>query len=128
MLKLNTINYIKKQYEKLYDCTANVYRYGKTTTPAGATRIGISGTPVISDMPCRISQKEINSPIKSQSESQNNISYEIKLFCSPEHEIKAGDRLEINKDGKIIKIFEVGEPFPPYQTHQEILLHRLDRA
>jgi hypothetical protein len=128
MLKDKTIEYIKKQYEKTYDCTANIYRYVKTTTPSGATRTGISGTPTIPNMPCRISQKELNSPIQSQTSSENNISYEIKMFCSPDYEIKAGDSIEITKNSKIIKIYESGEPFPPYPTHQEVLLHRLTRG
>lgn len=128
MLKDRTIDYIKKQYEKTYDCTANIYRYGKTTTTSGATRTGVGTTPTISNIPCRISQKELNSPIQSQTSTENNISYEFKMFCSPDYEIKAGDRIEVTKNGKVIKIYECGEPFPPYQTHQEILLHRWIRG
>jgi hypothetical protein len=127
MLNANTIAYIKKQFEKLYTDTANVYRYGKTTTTAGATRTGIGSTPTIEDMKCRISQKELNSPIQSQTPTENNISYEIKLFCSCDNEIKTGDRIEVTRNGKVIKTYEAGEPFP-YLTHQEILLSRLDRA
>ena len=127
MLNSNTINYLKKQYEKLYTDTANVYRYSKTTTTAGATRTGIGSTPTISNMKCRISQKDLNSPIQSQTQTENNISYEIKLFCSPDIEIKTGDRIEVTRNGKVIKTYESGEPFP-YLTHQELLLYRLDRA
>lgn len=112
---------------KLYQDTADVFRNGKTTTTAGATRASVSSTPTISDIPCRISQKELNSPIQNQSESQNSISYEIKLFCPPEYDIKTGDRIEITRNGKVIKIYETGEPFP-YSTHLEVLLFRLDRA
>jgi hypothetical protein len=127
MLNTNTIEYIKKQYMKLYVDTANVFGSHKSTTTAGATRASTSSTPTISDIPCRVSQKELNSPIKSQSESQNNISYEIKLFCPPEYDIKTGDRIEVTRNGKVINIYEAGEPFL-YPTHLEILLFRLDRA
>ncbi|KNY25000.1 hypothetical protein [Pseudobacteroides cellulosolvens] len=127
MLNSSTIDYIKKQYKKLYTDTANVYRYSKTTTSAGATRVNVGLTPSIQNMPCRISQKELNSPIQSQTPTENNISYEIKLFCSIDYELKTGDRIEITRNGKVIKTYEAGEPFL-YPTHQELLLHRLDRG
>jgi hypothetical protein len=127
MLNTSAIDFIKTQYLKLYTDTANVYGYTTTTTPAGITRKGKATEPTISNMPCRISQKSINSPIQNHTESNNTISYEIKMFCPPEYEIKAGSKIEITRCGKVIIIYETGEPFI-YPTHQEIILHRFDKA
>lgn len=125
MISTNAINYVKSQFAKMYTDTAKVYRYVKTSTPSGATR---EGTQLIyTAIPCRISQKELNSPLQSQTSISMNISYEIKLFCSPDYILKAGDKLEVTRGNNTIQFYELGKPFQ-YSTHQEFLLSVIDRV
>lgn len=63
----------------------------------------------------------------NQTDIENNISYDAKLFLSPEVEIKAGSRIEVSRLGRIFKFQSTGEAFI-YETHQEIMLKRKDKA
>ncbi|MNW55131.1 hypothetical protein D3C74_327770 [compost metagenome] len=76
------------------------------------------------DQPCRISQKALGT--NGQTESTNNITYETKLFISPDIEVKQGDLIEVTR-GSQLRSYTAGEPFP-YPSHQEIILQRKDKA
>ncbi|GJM73001.1 hypothetical protein HMSSN036_52170 [Paenibacillus macerans] len=90
--------------------------------------------PVYSDQACRISQKALGR--NGQTEAQNDIAYETKLFIAPELEIKQGDMLEVTR-GRITaagwepiaatRKYTSGEPFI-YPTHQEVSLERKEWA
>lgn len=122
----------RKAIEKLYEDKCTISRYGPVKQPNGSTKNGLYA--VYIDMPCRISQKALGS--NGQTESSNNISYETKLFISPDLEIFQGDALKVTR-GRITasgwealgpeKEYTAGEPFP-YQTHQEVSIQRKDKA
>lgn len=129
------INYARyrKRLEKTYEDKCNISRYGPKKQPNGSTKQELRV--VYTDKPCRISQKSLGA--NGQTESANNISYETKLFISPDLEILQGDVLHITR-GRITtsgwepiateKEYKAGEPFPPYQTHQEVSIQRSVKA
>ncbi len=122
------INYsrYRRSIEKLYDSTCKVSRYVETETTSGETRLSEEPELVYIDQPCRISQKTLSS--NKQTEVENEISYEIKLFIAPELEIRQGDTIIVtNKLGRT-QTYTAGEPFPPYPTHQEVSLQREGKA
>jgi hypothetical protein len=76
--------------------------------------------PVHVDRPCRISQRALGT--NGQTEAQNDIRYETKLFIAPELEIRQGDSIEVTRGG-VMRRYTAGEPFV-YSTHQEVSLQR----
>jgi hypothetical protein len=110
----------RRAIEKLYTDKATITGKREVTAPNGATRLE-PDVPICVDQPCRISQKSL--PTNNQTEAQNDIQYEIKLFIAPELEIQQGDVVEVTSRG-IIRKYQAGEPFPPYPTHQEVSLQR----
>lgn len=80
---------------------------------------------VYTAVPCALSTG--NNPT-SQTETVNNIQYDAKIFTAPEIEVKAGDKIFLNRLGVKKLLFEsVGEP-AIYKTHQEIMAKRSDWA
>ncbi|MCC8435476.1 DUF6093 family protein [Brevibacillus sp. M2.1A] len=122
---MGRINYKRhrRQIEGLYEDKCTIYRYEKVTdSETGETTL--KPVAVYADQPCRISQKALGT--NNQTEAQNNIKYETKLFIAPELEIKQGDILEVTR-GTITRKYEAGEPFP-YQSHQEVSIQRKEWA
>lgn len=112
----------RKIMEKTYTDRAIIQRYedyevGSETKQRLTTKY--------QDEPCRISQTGLAR--NGQTEAENQIDYDAKLFIAPEVEILQGDELEVSRNGRKY-LFTAGEPFPPYSTHQEVKLTRKDRA
>jgi len=61
------------------------------------------------------------------SEVSNTIKYEPVLFINPDIKIKPGSIIEVTQYGATRKFIRSGEPFI-YETHQEIVLQRIDTA
>lgn len=121
------INYTKhrKAIEKLYDAACTITRYKKEKDPATKeTKLVPEETPVCVEQPCRISQKSLAT--NGQTEAQNSIRYEIRLFTAPEIEIRQGDEISVTRYG-INSHYQAGEPFS-YPTHQEVSLQRKGKA
>lgn len=122
---MGRINYKRhrREIERLYEDKCTIYRYEKVTDPE-TEETTLKPVSVYSDQPCRISQKTLGT--NSQTEAQNDIRYETKLFVAPELIIKQGDMLEVTRR-TITRKYEAGEPFP-YQSHQEVSIQRKEWA
>lgn len=112
----------RKAIEMTYDDTCEVIRsiekeIGYITKQEEQT--------VYTAVPCALSTG--NSSTR-QTETVNNIEYDVKIFLAPEIEIKAGDKIVVDRLGKRkIKYKNVGEP-AIYETHQELMAKREDWA
>jgi hypothetical protein len=113
----------RRAIEKLYTDRATIYRHEKVKDPVTKETRTIP-QPIYMDQPCRISQRALAT--NGQTEAQNEIRYEMKLFISPEVEIWQGDLLEV-KRGTVTRRYTAGEPFL-YPTHQEVSLQRKEWA
>lgn len=113
---------LRRIIERKYTDRANISRMQDYKTSIGETRTRL--VEVYSNEPCRLSQKELAS--NHQREPFNQISYETKLFISPDIEIKQGDTITVNRGNKT-NVYKAGEPFI-YSSHQEVSLERLERA
>lgn len=109
--------------ERFYTDRAAIYRHGKVKDPV-TKETKLIPQLVYEDQPCRISQSGLAQ--NNQTEAQNDISNETKLFIAPELEILQGDLLEITRGG-ITRKYTAGEPFP-YSSHQEISIQREEWA
>lgn len=119
--------------DRLYTDRCIVYRYAPAKNPiTKETKQTLQ--PVHSDQPCRLSQRALGQ--NNQTEAQNDIQYETKLFIAPELEIRQGDMLEVTRGRDtpagwepiaLTRKYEAGEPFI-YPTHQEISIQRKEWA
>lgn len=109
----------RKAIESLYDSTCNIKAYGKYKDPiTKETKVGLNPVAKYSNQPCKISKKSLSK--NNKKEVNNIIAYELKLFISPEVDVKQGDVIEVNRLGSI-EVYKAGEGFP-YSSHKEIIL------
>lgn len=131
-MSVNFDNY-RAAIEAWYTDRVTIYRYQAVKDPV-TKETKLVPMPVYSDQACRISQKALAQ--NGQTEAQNDIRYETKLFIAPELEILQGDMLEATR-GRITatgwepiaatRKYTAGEPFI-YPTHQEVSLERKEWA
>jgi hypothetical protein len=111
----------RKAIESLYDCTCTIRAYESLKDPIKKdTKQGINPVPKYADKLCRISKQRLSK--NTQTDTTNQVYYEIKLFIAPEIIIKQGDEIEVIKEGITTK-YTAGEGYP-YVTHQEVILSK----
>ncbi|MBN2980120.1 ABC transporter ATP-binding protein [Cohnella algarum] len=113
----------RREIERFYTDRMTLYRYEPVKDPVTKSTMQIPQI-ILADQPCRISQTGLGK--NGQTEAQNDIQYETKLFVAPEVEIRQGDLLEVTREA-VTRRYEAGEPFP-YSTHQEVSLQRKEWA
>jgi hypothetical protein len=117
------IEHHRRAIERMYTDRANVYRYVQVKDPVTKETKQILQS-IYSEQPCHISQRALAA--NNQTDAQNEIQYETKLFIAPELDIRQGDLLEVTR-GTVTRRYTSGEPFL-YPTHQEISLQRKEWA
>ena len=117
MLSQAQVVRIRKAFEKMYIGKCTVYEYQKVTKPNHST--GFEEVPIIENQPCKLSFKTISH--SKETDSTNSISQVIKIFISPQIEIKPGSKLVIAQNGVTTSYKNSGQP-AIYSTHQEIAL------
>ena len=80
---------------------------------------------VLSAEPCALSQSSL--PAATQTVTADQVSYDAKLFISPDVVIKPGSRVTVTQDGMVFEGEQTGKPFR-YPTHQEIKLKEILNA
>lgn len=115
----------RKAVESLYDCTCNItggkekFKNPKTKETKLVPRIKYE------NKPCKVSKQSLSK--NNQTDTVNQIVYELKLFIAPELEIKQGDTVEVTNQFGNKESYKAGEGFP-YNTHQEVILSKEDKA
>jgi hypothetical protein len=111
---------IESTYEGL--CTVSEMKDEKDPV-SGKTR----QQPVIAllNEPCALSQSSL--PATTQTVTVNQVSYDAKLFISPDVTIKSGSRITVVQNGMVFEGEQAGKPFR-YPTHQEIKLKEVLNA
>lgn len=122
------INYRRhrRQIERMYEDKATISRYVNKKDPI--TKETKQEPEILhEDKPCKLSQTSL--PRNGQTEAQNDLRYDAKLFIAPELEIKQGDLIAVTRKATgQVETYSAGEPFPPYSSHQEVYLERKDWA
>ena len=113
---------IRKAIEKTYINTCNIYSF-KKVQEGSITKL--AKVLDYENIKCALSQESLKTAENNQSHSK--IDYDAKLFISPEIKLLAGSEIEIAGFGKTQAFKYVGEPFV-YETHQEVLLKREEKA
>lgn len=122
---LKGIERARKAVESLYDCTCNISGGKEKVKDPITKETKLIAKIKYKDVPCRVSKQNLSK--NNQSDTVNIVAYELKLFIAPEIEINQGDTIEVtNRFGAITK-YIAGEGFP-YNTHQEVILTKEDKA
>jgi len=116
------INYRRhrRAIERMYEDRATISRHEPVKDPVTKETKQVL-QPVYEDEPCKLSQTGL--PRNGQTEAQNDVRYDAKLFIAPELVIKQGDVIALTRAASgQVETFSAGKPFPPYSSHQEIYL------
>ena len=114
----------RKAIESTYKGLCTIYEYKEIEDPdTGETIVSPEPVPVHENIPCKLSKKTI-APA-SEAEVANTIKYEPVLFINPDIEVKPGSKIVVTQHGATREYKRSGEPFI-YETHQEIVLQRID--
>ena len=122
MILDKTMSAMRKAIESMYEDTCDVIEHQKVKDPV-TKKTGFSDVPVLLAQPCRISYKTIPATGDGNTAS---VTQEIKLFISPDVEIKAGSKIEVTHKGKTTP-YSRSSKSAEYETHQEITLVLFDR-
>lgn len=122
------INYrcYRRQIERMYEDRATISRYFDVKDPiTKETKQELQA--VYADQPCKLSQTGLAR--NGQTEDANNLQYDAKLFIAPKLEIRQGDIIAVTRAANgSVETYTAGQPFPPYQSHQELNLTAKDWA
>ncbi|WHX37408.1 ABC transporter ATP-binding protein [Paenibacillus polymyxa] len=80
---------------------------------------------IFDNQPCALSQASL--PSAAQTDTNNDVAYDGKLFIAPDIVIPSGSRIFVTQDGMSYEFQQSGEPFI-YPTHQEIKMKRVGKA
>lgn len=115
--------------EATYEDTAVVSRPQPVKGSDGFTRT--QDAPVYTGIICALSNVSDSS---KQTDAQQSLAYDRKLFVQPDKEVRPGDTVTVSRFGRLqdpspsVQTFEaVGEPIL-YATHREVLLKAVSLA
>lgn len=106
----------RKALESTYEGRATVVEYQKIKDEYGLT--SFQEVTVLEDQPCKLSFETLTS---NSGDPVATISQGVKLFLSPDVEIKAGSKIIVTQHGRTTEYSNSGVP-AVYPTHQEIML------
>lgn len=106
----------RKALESTYEGRAAVVEYLKIKDEYGLT--SFQEVTVLEDQPCKLSFETLTS---NSGDPVATISQGVKLFLSPDVEIKAGSKIIVTQNGRTTEYSNSGVP-AVYSTHQEIML------
>lgn len=116
MLQENQLVKVRSIIEKTYKNSCNIYGYKKKIVDYETV---IEKVLIYENIPCRLSYKMTSSVVNND---KYNVPVQIiKLFISPNIDIKKGSKLVILHNGKEKEYKRSSEPVI-YETHQEIIL------
>lgn len=107
----------RKAIESLYAGKCTITEHQKIKKENKST--GFQDVVVLTDQPCRLSFKTINST--NQTDSASAVVQIVKVFLAPEIQVKPGSKLTITQNNVTTDYKSSGKP-AIYSTHQEIIL------
>jgi hypothetical protein len=112
------MNAIRSALESLYKglCTIKEWQDVKDPITHITSKQEVT---VLEKHPCRLSFKTVSSA--SQTNAPAIVEQSVKLFISPEVEVKPGSKIIVSQNGKTSEFTRSGEP-AVYTNHQEIIL------
>lgn len=123
MAMISVFKQARRVVESLYDSICSVSGYEEVKDPV-TKKTKLLPKLKCENQPCKISKQSFSK--NRQTDTVNEVSYELKLFIAPEVEINQGDVIEVTRLGAKLS-YKAGEGFP-YNTHQEVILTKEGNA
>lgn len=115
----------RKAIESLYDCTCTISGGKGKVKDLVTKETKLVTKTKYEDIPCKVSKQSLSK--NNQTDTVNQVAYELKLFTAPELEIKQGDTIEVTNKLRVKETYKAGEGFP-YNNHQEVILLKEGKA
>ena len=113
----------RKAIEQLYEDTCTIYEEQEVTDED--TNITSTDTvAVVENQPCKISFENLSTTSEDENVAEKKIA--VKLFLSPDIDVKAGSQIEVTHNGETVKYSNSGVA-GKFFTHQEINLELDER-
>ena len=112
---------VRKTIESLYKDFCSIVEYRPYKMANKAT--GQKEVTVIQNQPCKLSFSTIKS--NTETASAEMLSQAVKLFISPDITIKAGSKIIVEHNGRIVAYKNSGS-VGLYTSHQEVVLELFD--
>lgn len=113
---MKVFNLAKNAIESLYFGLCDIFEYKDTKITSITKKQEIKA---FEGIPCRLSYSADSKT--ADGTAADTTTQSIKLFLSPDIDIKAGSKIIVTQNGKTVAYKNSGEP-AVYQTHQEIAL------
>jgi hypothetical protein len=120
---------IKNLYSALYRDRMDITSVQETEDEDGATVNGYPNEPQQKNIPCRISFPNKDTP-KEKDELYNKVKINPIIFCDPEVDVKAGDKIVVRRLDELGNVYATYEGMlaisgksNKYETHQEFQLN-----
>ena len=109
----------------MYKDTMTVYRVSRVQADDGSDDYEESETPVLSDVPCKLSQygKDL---LMAKTAQAATVHIDLRVCCAPDIDIREQDHLMVKHQGQTFNLF-AGTRFA-YPTHQEISVRSVREA
>lgn len=109
----------------MYKDVMTIYRVSRTQADDGSDDYEESETPVLSDVPCKLSQygKDL---LMAKTAQAATVHIDLRVCCAPDIDIREQDRLVVKHQGQTFELF-AGTRFV-YPTHQEISVRSVREA
>lgn len=122
MLSKNQMVAVRKAVESMYVGVCDVVEYNAVKRENGS--VGFSEVVVIEKLPCRVSfgskKRSFDSSKPTvETVTATKLGQQIKLFVSPEVDIKAGSKIITTQNGLVTVYKNTGQPIM-HGSHQEI--------
>lgn len=115
----------RKAIEMLYDCKCTITGGKEKVKDPITKETKLVTKTKYKDIKCKTSKQSLSK--NTQTDTVNQIIYELKLFICPELEINQGDSIEVTNKFGDKDIYKAGEGFK-YNTHQEVIISKEDKA
>ncbi|VHX85444.1 phage protein [Clostridioides difficile] len=112
----------RKAIEMLYRDKCTIVEYQPIKDPI-TKRTNNKEVVILENQPCKLAYKNI---VSATDGKVSRLEQTIKLFISPDIEIKAGSKLIITNQNNITKEYVRSGESAIYPNHQEIILELLD--
>ena len=113
----------RKAIEQLYEDTCTIYEE-QEVTDEGTNITSTETIAVIENQPCKISFENLSTTSEDESVAEKKIA--VKLFLSPDIDVKAGSQIEVTHNGETVRYSNSGVA-GKFFTHQEINLELAER-
>lgn len=119
---MQVLKFVRPYVQNMMVDKMDIYRHVTSETEYGSTEVSFPNEPTYSDVPCRLSWSEVESP-RNYDDDYTPIELPIKIICKYDQDILAGDYVIIRRysGDKIIDTYKgICGDSATYESHKEL--------